>query len=141
MPDTTAKDVSLTEQGDQTGERPFSQDLNPDFLKGQNAGMQGPRAEQNAPTAHDVKAAHNSLIGFEDNELKQIPILPQGSRLDQGATYIDLHESPPREFKATGDMEAGPDNWYVPKKTVPYELWNRLIGIDNPERLDQADDL
>jgi hypothetical protein len=25
-----------------------------------------------------------------------------------------------------GEMHAGPNNWIVAKKEVPYELWNRL---------------
>ena len=67
--------------------------------------------------------------------LKQIPVLWAGARLEQGATYIDLRDPRRREFTATGDMSAGDDNWYVPKDAVDYELWNRLIGISNPERL------
>ena len=37
-------------------------------------------------------------------------------------------------------LNEGDDNWYVLKGSVPYQLWNRLIGVENPERLDQADD-
>ena len=70
-----------------------------------------------------------------DDALKQIPILWPDARLEQGATYIDLRDPRRREFTATGDMSAGEDNWYVPKDAVDYELWNRLIGITNPERL------
>lgn len=36
-----------------------------------------------------------------------------------------------------GGMEAGANNWYVPKTEVSYWLWNRLIGVENPERLDE----
>ena len=64
--------------------------------------------------------------------------MPQGSRLEQGATYIDLHSDTPQEFTATGDMEAGPHNWFVPKREIDYQLWNRLIGVDNPERRGEA---
>ncbi len=34
-----------------------------------------------------------------------------------------------------GGMEVGPDNLYVPKTEVGYQLWNRLTGVNNPERL------
>jgi hypothetical protein len=37
-------------------------------------------------------------------------------------------------------MQAGANDRYVPKSEVDYQLWNRLIGIDNPERLGEADD-
>ena len=89
-------------------------------------------------TAYDLKDAHRMLEGITDDGLKQIPVLWPGTRLDQGATYIDLRDPERREFTATADMEAGPNNWYVPKHDVDYELWNRLIGISNPERLYQA---
>ena len=62
-------------------------------------------------------------------------MVAEGTRLEQGATYVDLHDPHRREFTATGDMTAGPDNWYVPKDAVDHQLWNRLIGIENPERL------
>lgn len=64
-------------------------------------------------------------------------LLPQGSRLEQGAKYIDLMDSERKEFTAMGGMAAGANNWYVPKTGVSYWLWNRLIGVQNPERLDE----
>ena len=78
------------------------------------------------------------LEGITNDGLKSITVLWPGTRLEQGATYIDLHDPQRREFTATADMEAGRDNWYVAKHDVDYELWNRLIGIKNPERLYEA---
>jgi len=37
------------------------------------------------------------------------------------------------EFTATGERSAGPYGWIVAKKEVPYELWNRLIGVEMQE--------
>ena len=118
----------------------WREDLNPDVMAGQNIGLAGPHPETDARTAYDVKAAHRRLHDLTDAELKQIPILPRGSRLEQGATYLDLRDPEPREFTATGDMEAGPGNWYVPKSAVDHQLWNRLIGVEHPERLGLADE-
>jgi len=118
----------------------WRQDLNPNAMAGQNVGLAGPHPETDAATAFGLKAAHRSLEGLTDDELKQIPVLPRGSRLEQGATYIDLHDPRRREFTAHGDMEAGRNNWYVPKNQVDYQLWNRLIGVTDPERLGEADD-
>lgn len=120
------------------GDHPYWQDLNPDFLKGENHGMQGPHPENDgANSAANLKAVSDSLSDFTNDDLKQIPVMPPGSRLEQGATYLDLHASPPREFTAMGDMEATKHTWYVPKKNVPYPIWNRLTGVENPERLDE----
>jgi hypothetical protein len=118
----------------------WRQDLNPNAMAGQNIGLAGPHPETDAPTAFDLKDAHRLLADLTDDDLKQIPILPPGSRLEQGATYLDLRDPRHREFTARGDMEAGPSDWYVPKDQVDYQLWNRLIGVTNPERLGEADD-
>ena len=58
--------------------------------------------------------------------------------LEQGAKYLDLNDPQRHEFTAMGGMETDSNNWCVPKTEVSYQLWNRLIGVQNPERLDQA---
>ena len=79
--------------------------------------------------------ADNHASALLDDDLKQILVQPEGARLKQGATYVDLNDLERGEFTATGDMTAGPDNWYVAKDNVHYNLWNLLIGVDTPERL------
>jgi hypothetical protein len=118
----------------------YRRDLNPDAMAGQNVGLVGADAEKQSRTAHDLKAVQRQFVGLTDDELKQIPILDRGTRLQQGAAYLDLNDLDRGEFKALGNMEAGRDNWYVPKSEVDYQLWNRLIGVDNPERLGEADE-
>jgi hypothetical protein len=117
----------------------WRQDLNPDANAGQNYGSAGD-ARLEAATAYDIKELHNALDGFTADELKRILVLPAGSRLQQGATYIDLSTPDRNEFKAMGNVEAGPGNWFVPKSEVDYQVWNRLIGVTNPERTGEADD-
>jgi hypothetical protein len=107
---------------------PYQQDLNPDAMAGQNIGVGETQAAKEAPTAYDLKSVHRRLQEFSDADLKRLRILPAGSRLEQGATYIDLRNLALGEFTATGEMHAGPNNWMVAKKEVPYELWNRLRG-------------
>jgi hypothetical protein len=123
-------------------DRLWDQDLRPDDNAGQNEGVQGlhPEKADGIRTAYDIKGLHNRLDEYTDDELKQIPVLPAGSRLGQNATYIDLRAETCEEFTARGDMEAGPENWYVPKTEVDYQLWNRLIGVRNPERTGDAGD-
>lgn len=126
--------------GRQTDQQPdeFQQDLNPDPMAGQNHGLEGSHPEKDAPNASEIKELHSLLEGYTNSDLKQIPVLPQGSRLEQGAKYIDLNDPERKEFTAMGSMEAGPDNYYVPKTEVDYQLWNRLTGVQNPERLGEA---
>ncbi len=113
----------------------WQRDLNPDHMAGQNIGEVAADREQGLPTAYDLKSVHRSLQKFDDDDLKQIPVVPQGQRLQQGATYLDLNDPEREEFTATGDMQAGASNCYVPKSEVPYPVWNRLRGIEDPERL------
>jgi len=109
---------------------PYQHDLNPEAMAGQNIGLGEVQPSNQAPTAYDMKPVHRHLHAFSDDDLKRIPILPAGSRLEQGATYIDLTNLALGEFTATGEMRAGPHNWIVAKKAVPYELWNRLLGAE-----------
>jgi hypothetical protein len=123
--------------GDQHPDR-YRRDLNPDPTAGQNHGPLGHGAP--GPTAYDVKDVHRTWRGLSDADLKQLPVLPEGERLKQGAVYFDLNDPEGGEIKALGNMEAGRQHRYVAKTDVPYPLWNALIGVETPERLDAADD-
>jgi hypothetical protein len=118
----------------------WQHDLNPDPLAGQNVGLAASQTEKEAPNAYDLKDVHRYLVDFTDDELKQIPILPIGSRLKQGAKYVDLHDPNREEFTAMGGMETGSENWYVPKTEVDYQLWHRLTQPQAPPaRLQEGD--
>jgi hypothetical protein len=114
---------------------PLQHDLNPHAMAGQNLGIGEAQPAKHGRTAYDVKPVHDRFKHFSDDELKQLRILPVGSRLEQGATYIDLNNLELGEFTATGDMQVGLNHWVVAKKDVPYELWNRLRGIETPQHL------
>jgi hypothetical protein len=102
-------------------------DLNPAHMAGQNIGPTD-IGEESSYTAYDIKDLHRALAAFTNDELKQIPVLPEGTRLQQGATYIDLTEHPPTEFKVNGGVATGRGQLVVPKDRVPYTLWDRLLG-------------
>ncbi|MEN3331726.1 MAG: hypothetical protein V7641_1091 [Blastocatellia bacterium] len=110
----------------------YMRDLNPNAMAGQNIGTPSTTPMR---TAYDIKGAHRRLSHLLDDDLKQIVVQPEGARLKQGATYVDLNDLERGEFTATGDMAAGPDNWYVAKDDIHYNLWNLLIGVETPERL------
>jgi hypothetical protein len=114
---------------------PYQSDLNPDASKGLNWGLAGPHPEKNNPrTAKDVKDVHRGLNEFADDELDRIPILPAGARLEANATYINLRDDTPHEFTAEGAEDVLAGDYIVPKMEVDYELWNRLIGVCDPNR-------
>jgi hypothetical protein len=110
----------------------WQENLSPGHLLGQNI---GPPADELGPsymTAFHLRKRGHPVAGLEDEELKQVPLVPAGSRLQQGATYVNLAEDPWREFTATAEITAASEDAYVPKDRVPYEIWNRLIGEPKP---------
>lgn len=107
-------------------------DLNPGHLAGQNIGQESDAHRTTDRTAFHLRKAGLDLGPLDDDDLKRVPVLAAGTRLQQGATYVDLMHNPPEEFTARGDDEALPGRAYVPKDKVPYEVWNRLIGEPKP---------
>jgi hypothetical protein len=114
----------------------FDQDLRPENQAGENHGLPDFAVERGM-TAYDVKELHTKLADLTDDELKDIPIMPLGSSLEQGATYIDLQYLEQGEFVAPTALMADEDHYYVPKKPLGYVLWNRLNQVSNPARLDE----
>jgi hypothetical protein len=112
----------------------WEQDLNPNHLSGQNIGPPSDARVEAEWTAFHLRKRGLDLNGVNDEELKKVPVLSEGERLQQGATYVDLRGQPMEEFTARGDMTAGAANAYVPKDRVPYEIWNRLVGEPKPRQ-------
>ncbi len=108
----------------------FDRDLNPHPMAGQNIGPEANQPGRFERTAMDVDGLQQKLEGFSHDELRQIPILKPGTRLKQGATYINLNDPARLEFTGMGDMEADENNLFVPKDEVGYLIWNRLIGVE-----------
>lgn len=114
----------------------WQRDLNPAPMAGQNIGDAEPGADSETTAFHLRKRGGLPAdLGRErvsDRDLKRVPVLPEGTRLQQGATYVNLAAPDPREFTATAEMSAAPGDAIAPKDRVPYEVWNRLIGEPKP---------
>ena len=118
----------------------WEHELHPEGSPGEFQGARELEPGKAGLTAADIKELRQGpLRELTDKQLRDIPVLPEGSRLRQGATYLDLNDPERRPFTAMGGMVAGVNNYYVPKDDIDYTLWNRLIGVTNPERLDIAD--
>lgn len=111
---------------------PYERDLNPDHLGGQNIGL--PFDYIMAADRKDLTRAAE-LEGFTMDELRQIPTMPAGARLERGKAYLDLRDARRLPFHATDDMVVGIESWVVPKSETPWPLWNRLLGITDPARM------
>lgn len=113
-------------------------DLNPQRMQGQNFRSPPVRSDPHARTAADIKALTEKLTQFSRDQLAEIPIVPVGTRLKQGAVYLDLRHPTPVPFTATGEMIAQESHYYTPKAELPYETWNRLVEVLSPSKLHDA---
>ena len=107
----------------------YMRDLNPDFSEGQNVG-----GREHLVAASELKQVVTLLDDFNMDELREIPIVRPNQRLQQGATYVDICDPDRAPFKATGQDLAREGQCLVPKAETPYPYWNRLIGMDDPQR-------
>lgn len=126
-----------TKQGESTL-MPRDDEFEQDLHGNRNAGMHPGAPRYRTRTANDIKELHERLKNFRNDELKQIPVIMEGERLEQGATYLDLARPDDDPFVASGDSVAQPGAFFVGKRDVDYLTWNRLTGVTEPERLDQA---
>lgn len=102
----------------------FDRDLHGDDRAGQHA---GPSDTRNY-TAYDVKELHEKMADFDNGELKRIPVLAHGERLEQGGIYLDLSAKENGPLTAHGGLVSDDPHLYVPKAQCDYELWNKLIA-------------
>lgn len=113
-------------------------DLNPARMEGHNIGASSKRNDSGALTAADIDVLAGRLSGFTRDELSEVPIVQAGTKLKQGAVYLDLRIPAPVPFTATADITATEMNYYAPKAEISYELWNRLVGALGPAPIGEA---
>ncbi len=105
----------------------YIDDLNPDKGASQNLGEYVVSADPNHQTAADNKDLVRMFKHmFTMDELQQLPIVPHGAPLKQGAVYLDLANRDGGAFTVHGPTFVRTDQFFTPKSEVPYELWNRL---------------
>lgn len=113
----------------------YLHDLNPTALAGQNIGKDASHPEKAEGTsAFDMKEAHEALPDLTADELRDLRVLPPGSPLLENATYMDIRHRERGEILGRAGMFADDVHWYVLKRDVDYELWNKLLGIHHVKR-------
>lgn len=127
-------DVHPKPQMDQMHPAALQADLNPNRMQGQNVGAGAGDVNPGVTNASHVKKLTRNLDGFTKDELTQIPVLPDGARLKQGAVYVDLVDPERDPFTAEGNDVVPPGRAVVPKAETPYMYWNRLLGIEDATR-------
>lgn len=135
---TRQKAVSDKPQEQQKHPTEWSGDLNPNRMEGQNIGPSSKRDDLRANNAADIDVLAGRLNDFSRDELSQIPIVPTGTKLKQGAVYLDMRIPASVPFTATADIKATEMNHYAPKAEIPYDLWDRLVAALEPARMGEA---
>ena len=110
-------------------EADVTEDLTANDRAGMNIGMEGQHPEWEGQSGASVKELHTSLADLTNDQLAQLTILPEGSRLKQGAKYLDLEHLDQGEFIATAQMSVEPGQRLVAKHDTDYPLWDRLSGV------------
>lgn len=110
----------------------FAADIAPDTSTVELGG----HAEESVSAADD-KVLHGRLPELDSDELARLSVLEEGTRLEQGGTYLDLNDLPRGPFKALGSQVADAGNRYVAKRDTDYELWNRLVSQDTEAEVER----
>jgi hypothetical protein len=78
-------------------------------------------------TAYDDFEAHLLLrAAFSDDEMRRIPIVAPGARLEEEAAYVDLRDPSREPIRAAAAMTAGEAQLLVPRAEVDSSTWERL---------------
>ena len=120
--------VSDAERLANTPRESFDADLRPHEHSGENSGLASEPSDRELRRAYDIKELHEMLPNFQSDDLKNLVVLAEGTRCEQGATYYDIKHPQDGVFKARADMVADAGNYLVPKSQIDFELWNKLIG-------------
>lgn len=79
-------------------------------------------------TAADVKDLHRRLTRLTRDELRRINLLPAGTHLQAGETYLDLRQLDAGEFVAGMERTVEPDEEIVAKHELDYQMGDYLSG-------------
>jgi hypothetical protein len=101
----------------------FDAQLHDQSRAGQHAGG----ATHETRPASDIKELKKQIARPTANDLKALPVLAPGQRLQQGAVYCNLNQLDLGEFRAMGAMEASDTDLFVAKSEVDFELWNKIV--------------
>ena len=66
--------------------------------------------------------------GWHKDEIRRVLLVPVGTRLKMGGTYLDLRNTVAGELTAHGEEEVH-DEWLISKHDVDYEIWNKLKAL------------
>jgi hypothetical protein len=89
------------------------------------------RPPRDRRTALEVRHDHRVLQDLAADLLRQMPLVPDGSRLTRRGEYLDLHDPARADFRALGDEVVRPGQRLIARSDVSNEAWRALLdGCD-----------
>ncbi len=79
-------------------------------------------------TADEVRSEHRILRGIPEEELRTLPLLPGGARLERGEWYLDLHNPARGEFPGSGREHVRPGQRVLARSAASRDLWGALLA-------------
>ena len=125
------RDQLTNPKGPQRGEDEFAEDLRDPRVE------TGPGHPDETFVAADDKEIYRLLPDWDRGDLDQLPVLEEGTRLEQGGVYIDLRDRAGGPFKALGSESAERPHLYLATRDLDYERWNRLTGGADSVRIER----
>ena len=131
---TMAKDT--IPQAKPTGtDADFDNDLHPHNRAGQNNSSDRNEGRTAFVLKENESTLHARLQKLPDQELKQIPLLDTGTRLQEGAAYLDLRNLDGGAFQGMNNREVGANDAFTSKSHLDHEQFAYLTGATTVAQL------
>ncbi len=113
----------------------FDNDLHPHNRSGQNDSPDRNEGRSAYLLKENESTMHPRLQMLPVQELKQIPVLDTGTRLQEGAAYLDLRNLDSGAFQGMNNREVGPDDLFTAKSHLDHEQFAYLTGATTVAQL------
>ena len=113
----------------------FDNDLHPHNRAGQNNSTDRNEGRTAFILKENESTLHARLQKLPDQELKQIPLLDTGTRLQEGAAYLDLRNLDGGAFQGMNNREVGAGDAFTSKSHLDHEQFAYLTGATTVAQL------
>ena len=113
----------------------FDNDLHPHNRAGQNDSPDRNEGRSAFMLKENESTLHPRLQALPNQELKQIPLLDTGTRLQEGAAYLDLRNLNGGAFQGMNNREVSADDAFVAKSHLDHEQFAYLTGATTVAQL------
>ena len=113
----------------------FDNDLHPHNRAGQNNSQDNNEGRSAFLLKENESTLHPRLQRLPDQELKRIPVLDTGTRLQEGAAYLDLRNLDNGAFQGMNNRTVTGTDAFVAKSHLDHEQFAYLTGATTVAQL------